>query len=76
MIPPKEMWDTYRKGNMMENETILWSINQYINNRKQLEASHPEDLPEERQKYIYRAIRQNIGQIKMMDKLYLPTLAT
>ena len=75
MIPPKELWDTYRKDNMMENETILWSINQYINNRKQLEASHPEDLSEERQKYIYRAIRQNIGQIKMMDKLYLPTQA-
>jgi len=76
MIPPKELWDQYIKGNMMENETILWSINQYMNNRKGLEASHPEDLPEERQKYIYRAIRQNIGQIKMMDNLYLPTQVT
>ena len=27
MIPPKELWDTYRKDNMMENGTILWSIN-------------------------------------------------
>ncbi len=76
MIPPMEMWDQYRKGNITENETVLWSINQYMNNRTGLETSHPEDLPEERQRYIYRTIRQNIGQIKMMDKLYLPTLET
>lgn len=71
MIPPKEMWDQYRKGNITENDTVLWSINQYINNKKQLESPHPDDIPEDRQKNIYRAIRMNIGQIKMMDNLYL-----
>ncbi len=74
MIPPKEMWGQYNKGNVTENDTVLWSINQYQNNKKNLEAPHAEDLPEERQKYIYRVIRNNIGQIKLMDKLYLPTL--
>jgi hypothetical protein len=69
-IPQKELWEQYRKGNLVQNETVCWSIHQYLNNRKQLEAPHPEDLPEERLKAIYDDIIMEQRQKKQMNKLY------
>lgn len=75
MIPPKEMWKQYQKGNVTENDYVIWSINQYKNNRKVLEKPHPDDLPEELQKAVLRQIidekRQDIRNRKMIDRLYL-----
>lgn len=75
IIPPKEHWKQYSKGNVTENEYVLWSVNQYLTNRKNLEKPHPEDLPEEIQKSIMLQIidekRQDIRNRKMMDNLYL-----
>lgn len=76
MIPPKEMWNQYRKGNVTENETVLWSINQFINNRENLAKNHPEDLPEERQKWIYRIILNAGSTQKLMDHLWSPNKLT
>ncbi|HEY3526727.1 MAG TPA: hypothetical protein VGK47_11055 [Nitrososphaeraceae archaeon] len=69
-IPQKELWSQYQKGNLMQNETVCWSIHQYLNNRKELEAPHPEDLPEERLKAIYDDIIMEQRQKKQMNKLY------
>lgn len=56
MLPPEDMWKQYRKGNVTEHETVLWSISQYLHNKKNLEAKDPDDLPDERVKQIYLAI--------------------
>lgn len=71
MIPPREMWDQYKKGNVTENEIVIWSINEFEHHRKRLEVSHPEDLPEERQRYIYQAIQTGMQTKRLMDTLYL-----
>lgn len=72
MIPPKEMWTQYRKGNITENETVLWSINQFQNNYKELAENHPDDLSEDRQQWIYKNIIANRSSTILMDKLWIP----
>lgn len=74
MIPPKEMWSQYQKGNVTESNWCLWSINQFKTNKKLLEKPHPDDLPEEKQKLILQMVidekRQQLRNNKMMDNLY------
>ena len=59
LIPPYELWDQYQKGNVVEEPTILWSINQFRHNRKELEKAEPGDLPEKKVKSIYKEICLN-----------------
>lgn len=56
LIPPREMWSQYKKGNITEHSIVTWSINQFRFNRKELEKKDKEDLPEERIRHIYREI--------------------
>jgi len=72
LLPPSEMWDQYKTGNVTENQYVLWSINQFKNNRGSLEKSEPDDLPEEKIKSIYAEIRQAAFIEKQMDALYQP----
>lgn len=48
LLPSRELWAQYSKGKVTENEIVIWSIDQYINNRIELGQKHPEDLSEER----------------------------
>lgn len=59
MIPPIETWGQYMKGNITESDIVLWSINQFNNNKKRLGDSHPEDYPENIQDDIYRSFLRN-----------------
>lgn len=65
LLPPEEMWKQYKKGNVTEDESILWSINQFRSNKQDLEKKDPEDLPEERIKSIYIEVAMNIGKPKI-----------
>jgi len=56
LIPPREMWPQYDMGKVTESNEVAWSINQFKHNRKELEKSHPDDLPEERARLILKAI--------------------
>ncbi len=56
VIPKREMWDQYQKGNVTESETVSWSINQFINNRIGLAKPHPDDMPEEKARLIMKSI--------------------
>jgi len=56
IIPPREMWDQYKKGNMTENETICISIHDFEHNRDQLEAKEPDDLSDGAIDKIYEEI--------------------
>lgn len=44
LLPPIEMWDQYKKGNVTESDWVIWSIDQYANNRQELEKPFPDDL--------------------------------
>jgi hypothetical protein len=67
LIPPRELWKQYRKGNMTEQETVMWSINEFLYNRDKLESPEPDDLHDEKIAFIYRQIERE----KLYDKLYL-----
>jgi hypothetical protein len=69
LIPPREMWGQYKKGNIAEEPTILWSIDQFLHNRKELEKSDPDDLPDERVQKIWGKIKRT----KMQEKSKLET---
>lgn len=56
IIPPRELWPQYGRGKVTENEIAIWSIDQFINNRIELERRDPEDLSEERCKHILREL--------------------
>jgi hypothetical protein len=56
IIPPREMWKQYAKGNVTEDNWSRWSIQQFRNNRKELEKPHHEDFPEEACKQILKQV--------------------
>lgn len=70
LLPPKEMWDQYNKKKVTESEWVLWSIDQFKNNRKNLETPDPEDLDEKRFKLIYEEIKNSKSKKKLIDNLY------
>ena len=60
IIPPKELWEQYKKGNMTENETIVVSIHDFENHRDRLEAKEEDDLSDEAINQIYKEISGSI----------------
>jgi hypothetical protein len=62
VLPPKEMWAQYKKGNVTESEAVLVSINNFLFCRKELEKPHPDDYPEEKIKIILRKIQEQRRQ--------------
>lgn len=71
MIPPREVWKQYEKGNLTEEPTVVWSIHQFVNNRKTMEAPERDDLSDEKIKSIYATISRENKKESLMDKLYL-----
>lgn len=66
MIPPREQWAQYKKGNVTEHETVIWSINQFQHNREKLEENDPDDLPDHRGELIYKqVIKEWLQQSKL-----------
>lgn len=68
MIPPRELWNQYRQGNITESDIILWSINEFETNRNHLEKPEHDDLCEERVKAIYKQI-EPIGLNKKKEQI-------
>lgn len=56
LIPPREMWPQYEKGNVTESGEVAWSIEMFKRKRSILEQPDPEDFPEERAKLIWQGI--------------------
>lgn len=73
ILPAKELWGQYEKGNVTEHYLTQWSINQYKSNKENLEKPHPEDLPESKSKKIMKQIVDDhlatIRREKLMSKL-------
>lgn len=74
IIPEKHLWPQYKKGNITEHQTVLWSIYQFTHHPDQLAEPDPDDFPEEKAKEILRIIidekRQDLRNKKMMDNIY------
>jgi hypothetical protein len=74
LLPPKEMWAQYEKGNITEHELVIWSIDQYKNNMKGLSSPEKDDLEDEKVRNIYTRVYREMKEDDLKDKLYLPML--
>ena len=70
MIPPKEMWDQYKKGNLTEHNEVVRSINEFQNQKKKLDEPHPQDVPES----IGIQILENAKRALRQDKLMMESV--
>lgn len=68
MIPERELWDQYLKGNMTENKTVCESIYNFQHNLAQLEAPESDDLTDEQIKSIYKELVGN-GNTKKIENI-------
>lgn len=62
LLPPRETWEQYKKGNVTENEWVIWSIDQFLNNRKKMDEKDPEDLADHICKNIYKSVMLEMQQ--------------
>jgi len=68
LIPPRELWEQYQKGNLLENEVILWSIDQFENTRKKIQSPEKDDLPDEMICKIYSSMRGEKSKKKILNQ--------
>lgn len=64
MIPAREMWDQYKKGNITQNQTVSESIHDFQNDRGKLEAKEEDDLDDETIDRIYQEIAKEANTTK------------
>ena len=76
MLPPREQWQQYEKGKVTENEIVMWSIDQFMNNRDGLESADPKDLPDDVMCAIYGQVIAEHREHLMREKLYNASLNT
>lgn len=69
IIPSRELWGQYKKGNVTEHEWVNWSIDQFINHPEDLAKPFEDDFSEERIKQIYREIAIDMEGEHRMKKL-------
>lgn len=70
LLPPEDLWPQYKRGNLTEHELVLWSINEYITNKKGLERAEHDDLSEEKIRSIYKELEK----ISVKPKIAEPSL--
>lgn len=59
MIPERQLWDQYKKGNLTEHQVVIDSINDFENHRRKLEMKEDDDLEDKDIDAIYRQISRN-----------------
>lgn len=70
MIPARELWGQYTKGNVTENQTVLESIQDFVYYRKKLEQKEPDDLSDEQIDAIYRELSLESKRKQHIESLY------
>jgi hypothetical protein len=68
MIPATELWYSFERGKMTENQTILDSIEKFRYHRHFLDSPEPDDLSDERINEIYRQLSISAREKKAMEK--------
>lgn len=70
IIPPRELWGQYDKGQVCESNWAAWSIMQFVNNRGELEKPFADDFTDEQVKNIMVSIWKNsIGEKNAKQEL-------
>lgn len=72
LLPPREMWEQYKEGQVTESEITEWSIELFQNNRDKLSEKHPDDLSDEIQKYNLQRALSDLKTDKLMNNIYYP----
>ncbi len=70
LLPPREMLKQYLKGQVCENEYVIWSYHQFDNKRKELELPHEQDFSDDQCKIVMIDIAREHDEQKRMDRLY------
>lgn len=70
LIPPPETWGQFKKGNIVDDDVVVWSINMFKTNKEELEKIPSDDLSDDRAKMIYRDIALSMDQDARMRKIY------
>jgi hypothetical protein len=72
LIPPRELWPQYQRGNVTEDPTILWSINRFLYNRFELEQPEHDDMPDSKAQRIMLSIvnekRESLRHVKPVNE--------
>ncbi len=71
MIPARELWNQYVKGNVTENQTCYNSIQDFLKRREILDEPEKDDLNDEQINQIYKDLATDAKYKKMMDSLYI-----
>jgi len=74
MIPQKELWNQYKKGNMTESCIVFNSIWNFLNNKGALEKPDDDDPSDEEATAIYRDIAIEAKRSKLMDRWATPLI--
>jgi hypothetical protein len=56
-LPAPELWQQYEKGKMIEDKDVIESIHLFKTNRKKLQQKEPEEVSEEKIRYIMNQVR-------------------
>lgn len=64
MIPSREMWSNFRKGQLTENQTISESIHDFQYNKAKLEEREDDDLTDEQIDGIYKEMSVEANKLK------------
>ncbi len=59
ILPAREMWDSYIKGNLTEDKIVCDSIHDFENNRSKLEMKECDDLEDSKIESIYNEMSLN-----------------
>lgn len=69
LIPPREQWKQYNKGNVTEDATVRWSIDMFTNHREHLSKPLEDDLSDEIGSKIYQRVFNEITEQRKMDRM-------
>jgi len=64
ILPPRELWEAYQRGMMMEDSTVIESIKAFLYDRASLERPEPDDPDDETVKQIYMEISKDAQRNK------------
>jgi hypothetical protein len=70
LLPPEELADQYKKGNVTANSLVEWSYEMFRKHKKKLEEPDSEDLKDEQARYIYRKVVEQMRQDLRYKKIY------
>lgn len=72
LLPSQELWGEHKKGNVTESQIVMWSIDQYLNNKKELEKPYPDDFSQDRIKSILMEIAREMEEDIRIRKWTMP----